>query len=117
MLRKSLATNGKLVIVHREPNINTLPLPIEVITNWYSANSHSARLIEQLHRERKKNLEILWEVETIKFTIQKLTWFNLLIHRTFYPLTLNSPKQVKKTLKKIFFFYKFFIYLIRFLFD
>ncbi len=86
MLRKSLATNGKLVIVHREPNINTLPLPIEVITNWYSANSHSARLIEQLHRERKKNTELLWEVETIKFNIQKLNWFNLLIHRTFYPL-------------------------------
>jgi hypothetical protein len=96
MLRKSLATNGKLVIVHREPNINTLPLPLEVITNWYSANSHSARLIEQLHRERKKNLEILWEVETIKFNIQKLNWFNLLIHRSFYPLTLNSQKQVKK---------------------
>jgi hypothetical protein len=96
MLRKSLATNGKLVIVHREPNINTLPLPIEVISNWYNANAHSARLIEQLHRERKKNVELLWEVETIKFNIQKLNWFNLLIHRTFYPLTLNNQKQVEK---------------------
>lgn len=95
MLRKSLITNGKLVIIHREPNINTLPLPVEVITNWYNANTHSARLIEQLHRDRKKNLEVAWEVETIKFNIQKLNWFNSLIHRTFYPLTLTSQKQVK----------------------
>lgn len=94
MLRKSLAGNGKLVIIHREPNINTLPLPVEVINSWYNANTHSARLIEQLHRERKKNLEVLWEVETIKFGIQKLNWFNLLIHRTFYPLMLNSQRQV-----------------------
>ncbi len=98
MLRKSLNINGKLVIIHREPNINTLPLPMEVITNWYSSNTHSARLIEQLHRERKKNMELLWEVETVKFTIQKLNWFNLLIHRSFYPLTLNSQKQVQDDL-------------------
>jgi hypothetical protein len=95
MLHKSLTKNGKLVIVHREPNINTLPLPMEVISNWFNANAHSSRLIEQLHRERRTtNLELLWEVETIKFNIQKLNWFNLLIHRTFYPLTLNSQKQV-----------------------
>lgn len=114
MLRTSLATNGKLVIVHREPNINTLPLPIEVITNWYSANSHSARLIEQLHRERKQNLELLWEVETVKFNIQKLNWYNLLIHRTFYPLTLNSQKQVKKI---VFFFCDFNFLFLRLLMD
>jgi hypothetical protein len=110
MLRKSLAANGKLVIVHREPNINTLPLPTEVIANWYNANSHSARLIEQLHRERKKNLELVWELETVKFNTQKLTWFNLLIHRTFYPLTLNSPKQVNEY---FFCLLLMFIYLIR----
>ncbi|CAF3334600.1 unnamed protein product [Rotaria sp. Silwood1] len=100
-LRKSLATNGKLIIIHREPNINTLPLPIEVITSWYNADTHSARLIEQLHRERKKNIELLWEVETIKFSIQKLNWFNLLIHRTFYPLTLNSQKQIADGLRQL----------------
>lgn len=93
-LRKSLNNQGRLLIVHREPNISTLPLPIEVITNWYEADAHSARLIEQLHRERTKDLDLVWEVETIKFTIQKLVWFNLLIHRTFYPLTLTSQKQV-----------------------
>jgi hypothetical protein len=108
MLNKSLTPNGKLVIIHREPNINTLPLPIEVITNWYKANAHSARLIEQLHRDRKNNLELLWEVETIKFTTQKLNWFNLLIHRTFYPLTLNSQKQVCKN-----FFQRSFLISIR----
>jgi hypothetical protein len=107
MLRKSLAVNGKLVIIHREPNINTLPLPTEVITNWYSSNSHCARLIEQLHRERKKNTELLWEVETVKFNIQKLNWFNLLIHRAFYPLTLNSQKQVKER-KDEFLYVNFF---------
>ncbi|CAF1059732.1 unnamed protein product [Rotaria sordida] len=101
ILRKSLATNGKLIIIHREPNINTLPLPIEVITNWYNADTHSARLIEQLHRERKKNLELVWEVETIKFSIQKLNWFNLLIHRTFYPSTLSSQKQIADGLRQL----------------
>lgn len=106
MLRRALAKNGKLIIVHREPNINTLPLPMEVITNWYSANAHSARLIEQLHRDRKKGLEILWEVETVKFTIQKLVWYNLLIHRSFYPLTLNNQKQVNKN--QIYYSYLFF---------
>ena len=100
MLKKSLTSNGKLVLIHREPNINTLPLPVEVITNWYNANSHCARLIEQLHRERKKNLELLWEVETIKFNIHKLNWFNLLIHRTFYPLILSSQKQVTTQFNK-----------------
>ena len=69
---------------------------MEVITNWHNANAHGARLIEQLHRDRKKDLELLWEVETIKFSIQKLNWFNLLIHRAFYPLTLNSQKEVEK---------------------
>lgn len=98
LLRKSLASQGKLVIIHREPNINTLPLPVEVITNWYDADAHSARLIEQLHRERKKDLELVWEMETIKFSLQKLIWFNLLIHRTFYPLTLTSQKQVRSCL-------------------
>ena len=43
-------------------------------------------------------MELLWEVETVKFTIQKLNWFNLLIHRSFYPLTLNSQKQVQDDL-------------------
>lgn len=94
-LRDRLTNDGKILIIHREPNINTLPLPIEVIGNWYEADSHSARLIEQLHRDRKKNLELLWEVETIRFSIQKLIWFNLLIHRMFYPLTLSSQKQVR----------------------
>lgn len=94
MLRQSLNNHGKLLIIHREPNISTLPLPIEVISNWYDADAHSARLIEQLHRERTKDVELVWEVETIKFNIQKLIWFNLLIHRTFYPLTLTSQKQV-----------------------
>jgi len=96
MLRTSLVKNGKLIIVHREPNINTLPLPVEVITNWHNASAHSSRLIEQLHGERRPNIEFLWEVETLKFNIQKLTWFNLLIHRKFYPLTLTSQKQVEK---------------------
>lgn len=109
MLRKCLTNNGKLVIIHREPNINTLPLPVEVINSWYNANTHSARLIEQLHRERKKNLELLWEVETIKFSVQKLNWFNLLIHRTFYPLTLNSQRQVNIN-RIVFFVIKSFHY-------
>ena len=94
-LRQLLTNQGKIVIVHREPNINTLPLPIDVITNWYESDGHSARLIEQLHRDRKKDLELVWEVETVKFTIPKLVWFNLLIHRTFYPLTLLSSRQVR----------------------
>jgi hypothetical protein len=102
-LRKSLTPNGKLVIVHREPNINTLPLPVEVITNWYNASAHSARLIEQLHRDRKANLELVWEVETVKFNINKLNWFNLLIHRTFYPLILSSQKQVEINNEEILF--------------
>ncbi|CAF3663704.1 unnamed protein product [Rotaria socialis] len=101
ILRKSLAKDGKLIITHREPNINTLPLPVEVISSWYNADTHSARLIEQLHRERKRGLELLWEVETIKFSLQKLNWFNLLIHRTFYPLTLNNQKQIADGLRQL----------------
>ena len=111
MLRKLLTPNGKLVIIHREPNINTLPLPIQVITSWYDASAHSARLIEQLHRQPNKNLELLWEVETVKFNIHKLTWFNLLIHRTFYPLTLNSQKQVKNKMILSFVFLFKYIYI------
>ncbi|CAF0877092.1 unnamed protein product [Adineta steineri] len=99
MLRKSLVPHGRLIIIHREPNINTLPLPVEVITNWHNSVGHSSRLIEQLHSERRPELEYLWEVETIKFNIQKLNWFNLLIHRAFYPLNLTDQKQIADGLR------------------
>ncbi|UJR25940.1 hypothetical protein I4U23_007288 [Adineta vaga] len=99
LLRRSLISTGRLVIIHREPNINTLPLPVEVIETWYNTNEHSSRIIEQLHGEKRPNLEFLWEVETIKFTIQKLNWFNELIHRTFYPLQLCNQKQIADGLR------------------
>jgi hypothetical protein len=93
-IRQSLSNNGQLLIVHREPNINTLPLPIEIINKWYDADEHSARLIEQLHRERTNNFELIWEVETVKFVLAKLIWYNLIFHQKFYPLTLSSQQQV-----------------------
>ncbi|CAF1564801.1 unnamed protein product [Adineta ricciae] len=99
LLRKALIPTGRLVIVHREPNINTLPLPVEVIETWYNTDEHSSRIIEQLHGEKRPNLEFLWEVETIKFTMQKLSWYNELMHRTFYPLPLCNQKQIADGLR------------------
>jgi hypothetical protein len=96
LLRKSMARNGKLIIVHREPSINTLPLPNEVLEKWFNEGVNRAGgLIKQLTSEKNNNVEVNHEVEIIKFVINKLNWFSLLYNRAFYPLTLTYQAQVK----------------------
>jgi hypothetical protein len=93
-LCQRLMKDGQLVIVHREAHISTLPLPKVVLAHWTATDEHSSRLIEQLHCDRRETRQINWEMEEICFTIDKSHWFNLLIDRSFYPLTLTNHEQV-----------------------
>ncbi len=92
LLRKSLLPNGRLIIIYREPTMNTLPLPKEVMKQWFHVHMNHTRCIQQIYYE---HIEIHQKIETIKFLMNKFHWFNLLYHRMFYPLTLIHQKQVK----------------------
>ncbi len=102
LLHQSLTNDGRLLIISREPNTNTLPLPIEVVTEWMNVYGNSARCIEQIYCEKRIHIEIDRKIEIIKFLMNKFTWFSLLYNRMFYPLTLIHQTQVKE--KIIFFF-------------
>lgn len=96
LLHRSLAKNGRLIIVYREPSENTLPIPQLVLIKWFYAFENSTQFLKAIHREKNRQLEIFEKIETIKFTINKLAWFSLLYHRMFYPLTLIQQKQVEE---------------------
>ena len=98
LVRKLLTDNGRLVIIFREPAFNTLPLPIEVERKWFSVHGNHTRSIKQLHRQQNSDIDICQRIETIKFSLKKFHWFNLLYHRMFYPLTLIDRNQVGKDL-------------------
>ena len=74
--------------------MNTLPLPSEVLTKWFTVNAKSERFIAQIYCEKRNNVEICRSEETIKFTMHKLMWFSLLHNQLFYPLPLIDQKQV-----------------------
>jgi len=96
ILRRSLNQNGRLIIVYRDPYRNTLPLPPSVVKKWFHTNENSAQYVKEFYRQRGSRLEISEQIETIKFTIEKLRWFSLLYYRMFYPLSLIQQKQVCK---------------------
>lgn len=93
--------------MYREPNRNTLTLPNGILPKWYHANINNARLIEQIYREKRMNVEICQKNEIIKFFVNKLYWFSLLYNRMFYPLNLINQKEVKRKNNCIFFSYEF----------
>jgi hypothetical protein len=96
LLRKSLLPNGRLIIIYREPIMNTLPLPIEIMSKWSDAHVNDTRFIQQIYCDQNRNIDIRQKIETIKFVMNKFNWFSLLYHRMFYPLTLIDQKQVNE---------------------
>jgi len=100
LLHKSLTKDGRLIIIYREPTMNTLPLPNEVLAKWYNVHANSRRLIEQIYRQQRSNIEIYQKIEIIKFNMNKLNWFSLIYNRMFYPLTLINQQQVKERRRK-----------------
>ena len=84
------------MIIYREPAFNTLPLPIEVERKWFHAHENHKRSIKQLHRHQSAGIDIYQRIETIKFSMNKFHWLNLLYHRMFYPLILIDQNQVEK---------------------
>ncbi|CAF0743898.1 unnamed protein product [Didymodactylos carnosus] len=99
-IRQSLKPNGRLLIIHRDLAINTLPLPNEVLTTWLNnTNFHATKLIEDL--QRNKGMSLLWEIETIRFLSHKIKWFTLLYNRSFYPLNMSTMKQITDGLRQL----------------
>ena len=98
----ALREHGKLIIVDRDATSSTLPLPSDVNGDWSEASKTLPRLLEQLQRDRRTEIDIVEDMLTIRFLTTKLYWFSLLYHRAFYPLTLMNGKQVDRSAEMCF---------------
>lgn len=95
LCRRALKDDGQLIIIHRDVNSQTLPLPSEVFPPWSNKSSQLLRkLLEHLQRHQRHSIDFFQEIRSIKFTMRKIHWFSLLYHRTFYPLTLIEQNKV-----------------------
>lgn len=100
--RRALTHHGHLIIIHRDVSSQTLPLPSEVLHLWRLKSSNLVgKLLEHLQRDQNHQIDYFQQMKTIKFTMKKTTWFDLIYRRTFFPLNFVEEKKV---IKNLFFF-------------